>query len=124
VLSTPLAAFGTLDLDTPGTFKTLIEIFDNGLMLSRNEPFLGHRPVLSKSPLKFADHYVWETYAQVDARRRNLGSALHPLFQSGVLGGGEMETVGIWSPNRPGMCPSVSSSNQNIEIKTTVIARL
>jgi hypothetical protein len=36
-------------------------------------------------------------------RRRNLGSALLPMFQNGELGGGDMRTVGIWSQNRPGV---------------------
>ena len=39
---------------------------------------------------------------QVDERRRNVGSAIHKLFNDGILGGGEMPTVGIWSHNRPG----------------------
>lgn len=58
--------------------------------------------MVSTNPLKFADHYVWLTYREVDVKRREIGSALHTWFQKGVLGGGEMETVGIWSPNRPG----------------------
>jgi hypothetical protein len=90
-------------MDTPGTFKTTTEIFDNGLKLRPNAPFLGRRPLVSATPLKFADHYVWETYSQIDKRRRNLGSAIYSLFEQGVLGGGELPTVGIWSPNRPGM---------------------
>jgi long-chain acyl-CoA synthetase len=65
---------------------------------------LGHRPLVSKSPLKYADHYVWQTYAEVDERRRNLGSAVHTLFENGTVGGGEYHTVGLWSPNRPGGC--------------------
>lgn len=80
----------------------MADIFDLGLNLSRNDPFLGHRPIISTNPLKFADHYVFETYAQVDEHRKNIGSALHKLFKEGVLGGGEYETVGIWSQNRPG----------------------
>ncbi|OCB84221.1 acetyl-CoA synthetase-like protein [Sanghuangporus baumii] len=81
--------------------RVLPDIFELGLKLSTNERYLGHRPIVSKNPLKFADHYVWETYNQVDQRRRNVGSALHRYFTDGVLGGGEMPTVGIWSQNRP-----------------------
>lgn len=95
------AIFGYVDLNTPGALTTLPEIFDAGYALSKDLTFLGHRPVVSKSPLKYADHYVWQTYSQVDDRRRNLGSAIHALFENGTVGGGELPTVGLWSPNRP-----------------------
>jgi long-chain acyl-CoA synthetase len=45
---------------------------------------------------------MWETYRQVDEHRRNIGSALHKLFSEGKVGGGDLDTVGIWSQNRPG----------------------
>ncbi|TFK76601.1 acetyl-CoA synthetase-like protein [Pluteus cervinus] len=95
------AIFGLIDLNTPNAFKTMPEIFDAGLQVSRDRPFLGHRPILSKGPLKFANHFTWETYGQVDVRRRHIGSALHSFFKSGELGGGEFNTIGIWAPNRP-----------------------
>lgn len=82
--------------------RTLDQVFETGLEISRNNKFLGHRPQISVDPPKFADHYVWQTYSEVDVRRRNLGSALHALFKNGELGGGEFPTVGIWSQNRPG----------------------
>jgi long-chain acyl-CoA synthetase len=97
-----LGLFPHVTLDSPHAFKTLTEVFDHAIQRGANEPCLGHRAVLSTKPLKFADHYTWQTYAEVDVRRRNVGSALTVLFQQGVLGGGEMETVGIWSINRPG----------------------
>lgn len=87
----------------PGALTTVQDIFQTGLAASRDKPFLGHRPVLSTNPLKFADHYVWETYREVDVRRRAVGSALHGMFASGTLQGGDHDTVGLWSPNRPGM---------------------
>jgi hypothetical protein len=77
-------------------------VFDTGLALSKDRNFLGYRPKLSANPVKYAGHYIWQTYAEVDVRRRAVGSALTSLFQQGVLGGGEMETVGLWSQNRPG----------------------
>ncbi|KAI9465975.1 acetyl-CoA synthetase-like protein [Lactarius psammicola] len=95
------AIFGYVDLNTPDALTTLPEIFDSGYALSKDLTFLGHRRVTSKSPLKYADHYIWQTYAQVDERRRNLGSAIHALFENGTVGGGELPTVGLWSPNRP-----------------------
>ena len=96
------AIFGYVDLNTPGALTTLPEVFDSGYALSKDLTFLGHRPVVSKSPPKYADHYIWQTYAQVDERRRNLGSGIHALFENGTVGGGELPTVGLWSPNRPG----------------------
>lgn len=95
------AIFGLVDIKADNVHKTLPEVFETGLALSADLSCLGHRPLVSTNPLKFADHYVWLTYREVDVKRREIGSALHTWFQKGVLGGGEMETVGIWSPNRP-----------------------
>jgi long-chain acyl-CoA synthetase len=94
--------FGYVDLDTPGVLSTLPDVFDSGYTVSKNSTFLGHRPVVSKNPLKYAHHYVWQTYAEVDERRRHIGSAIHTLFENGTVGGGEYPTVGLWSTNRPG----------------------
>ena len=94
--------WGFIKLETQNHVRTLPDIFDLGLKLSRDGNCLGHRPAVSTNPLKFADHYEWLTYPQVDERRRNVGSAIHKLFNDGILGGGEMPTVGIWSHNRPG----------------------
>lgn len=95
------AIFGFINKDTPGSFQTVDEIFKCGLKGGRDRKMLGHRPLISTSPLKFANYYVWQTYGEVDLRRRWIGSALVKLFSSGQLGGGEFETVGIWSQNRP-----------------------
>ncbi|KAI0273787.1 long-chain-fatty-acid-CoA ligase [Gloeopeniophorella convolvens] len=95
------AIFGQIGVDTPGAYPTLPDVFESGLRLAKDEIFLGHRPLVSKNPLKFADHYVWETYGEADERRRNIGSAIHTLFENGTLGGGEIPTVGLWSQNRP-----------------------
>ncbi|KAJ7184259.1 hypothetical protein C8R46DRAFT_983261 [Mycena filopes] len=92
--------WGALD-PTKYSIQTLPDIFGSGLSRAKDRPFLGHRPVVSKQPLKFANHYEWQTYGQVDIRRRDIGSAITHLFQTGVIGGGELETVGIWSINRP-----------------------
>ncbi|KAJ7093232.1 hypothetical protein C8R44DRAFT_815926 [Mycena epipterygia] len=86
---------------TKYNIQTLADIFTSGLAKGKDRPLLGHRPVVSKQPLKFANQYEWQTYGQVDVRRRQLGSALVHLFKTGVIGGGELETVGIWSINRP-----------------------
>ncbi|KAJ6488597.1 hypothetical protein C8R47DRAFT_1126207 [Mycena vitilis] len=92
--------WGFLD-PTKYAIQTLPDIFLSGLAKGKDRPFLGHRPIVSKQPLKFANHFEWQTYGQVDVRRRNIGSALVHLFKTGVLGGGDLETAGIWSINRP-----------------------
>ncbi|KAG8217331.1 hypothetical protein J3R82DRAFT_5426 [Butyriboletus roseoflavus] len=94
------ALFGLLDVNTPQVFKTLPEIFDNGCSYNPDARLLGHRPVISTQPLKFGP-YAWQTYKQVDVRRRKVGSALHQLFKSGILKTEDLETVGIWAQNRP-----------------------
>lgn len=95
------------DLISPGDpdrpAKTTVEVFETGLQRSTNKNCLGYRPLISKSPIKYADKYVWQTYAEVSERRYNLGSAIEGLFRSGAAGGGEYPTVGIWSINRPGI---------------------
>ncbi|KAK7440178.1 medium-chain fatty acid-CoA ligase faa2 [Stygiomarasmius scandens] len=95
------AIWGLLNGETPGALRTLDQIFDLGIKAGRDSDFLGHRPLISTNPLKFAPRYVWQTWGQVDERRRLVGSALSHLFSRGELGGGEYETVGIWSQNRP-----------------------
>ncbi|THH20373.1 hypothetical protein EW146_g977 [Bondarzewia mesenterica] len=95
------APFGLADFTTDKVFKSLREIFETGLALNPELSCLGHRPIVSTNPLKYADHFEWITYAGADARRQLIGSALHTWFNSGMLGGGDMQTVGIWSQNRP-----------------------
>jgi long-chain acyl-CoA synthetase len=94
--------------DTPGMLTDVSYIFNLGLQKSGDKPFLGRRPIVSQNPLQFADHYVWETYKEVDVRRKAVGSALRNLFTSGQLKAGKYETVGIWSINRPGRWLSFS----------------
>ena len=88
-------------------YRTLPQIFDSGLLIAGpNAQFLGRRPVESQEPLKFANYYVWQTWGEIDARRRNIGSALEALFKSGAaVGTNGLDTVGIWAANIPGMFP-------------------
>ncbi|KAH9849968.1 acetyl-CoA synthetase-like protein [Lenzites betulinus] len=88
-------------LDSPDAFQHLLEVYDEGFRRAKGGKFLGHRPVLSTQPLTYANYHVWESWTQVDARRRAVGSAIHKLFETGVLGGGDLPTVGIWSMNCP-----------------------
>lgn len=91
------ALYGFVDVNA---LPTLPDIFDNGYNINPDSRLLGHRPLVSTNPLKFGP-YVWQTYKQVDGRRRRIGSALHRLFSQGELQGEDLETVGIWSQNRP-----------------------
>lgn len=95
-----------MTLDTPGVYTNLNEVYAEGFRLGRGRPFLGHRPILSKKPLQYANYHVWQSWTEVDARRRAVGSAMHKMFQSGELGGRELDTVGIWSKNCPSTCYS------------------
>lgn len=96
-----VALWPMLSENSPGTFLTLDAIFKDGLKAGRDRECLGHRPIISTDPLKFANRYIWQTYGQVDDRRRYIGSTLSSFFRDGELGGGDYPTVGIWSQNRP-----------------------
>jgi long-chain acyl-CoA synthetase len=97
------AIWGLIDEKTPKSFTTLDQVFEDGLKTGRERGFLGYRPVVSMNPFKLADRYEWITWGEVDDQRRYIGSALHDLFSKGEVGGGDYETVGIWSANRPGV---------------------
>ena len=109
LLSSPQGLWGLLDENSPTSILTLDQVFESGLKAGRERPFLGYRPIVSEKPLKFANRYEWLTWDEVDCRRKYIGTALHLLFQAGVIGGGEYETVGIWSQNRPGARSSAHS---------------
>lgn len=79
------------------------EAFETGYHKSPKGLCLGHRPLVSSSPVKFGDKYVWQTYEEVRQRKINLGSGVDSLFRAGTAGGGELPTVGVWCINRPGM---------------------
>jgi len=96
------SAFPFLTLNSPEAFQNLVEFFDSGRgRVPAKHPLLGRRPVLSRNPLKLADHYVWLDWETVDIRRRYVGSGLRKLFDDGVVGGRELPVVGIYSPNCP-----------------------
>lgn len=96
-----MSAFPLLTLESPGAVQNLVDLFESGLKLNPNANMLGHRPVVSKNPLTYADHFVWQSYGTIAVRRKAIGSALHKLFSEGVVGGGQLKTVGIWSKNVP-----------------------
>lgn len=97
------AIFPDLVRPQPGeSALTLHELFLSGMAVGADRPCLGWRPQISTNPVKFANKYEWLSYAQVNERRLNLGSAIEALFRSGRAGGGELPTVGVWCQNRPG----------------------
>ena len=95
--------WGLVDEKTPNSLTTLDQLFNDSLQTRLDSPCLGRRQIISTNPLKFAPTYTWLTYGDVDLKRRYIGSALQSLFQQGVIGGGQLQTVGIWAPNCPGM---------------------
>ena len=97
------AVFPELVKPQPGeSALTIHEIFLSGMATGADRPCLGWRERISSNPVKFASKYEWLSYARVNERRLNLGSAIEALFRSGRAGGGELPTVGIWCQNRPG----------------------
>lgn len=111
-------AFPFISLDSPEAIRTLQDVFESGLSRGPNEDCFGHRPIVSTSPLKFSDQFVWQSWATIDARRRAVGSGLLKLFEDGVIGGGDLRTVGIWSKN----CPSeLSYHGDLIQYSETVL---
>ncbi|KAF9777881.1 hypothetical protein BJ322DRAFT_1094908 [Thelephora terrestris] len=90
-------------LQDPDSFQTTIEVFERGLLAAgRDADCVGYRPKVSDDPLKFADNFVWRSYGEVDTRRKNLGSAIQGLFNSGdALAADGLEPVALWSMNIP-----------------------
>ncbi|KAJ3013260.1 hypothetical protein NUW54_g1642 [Trametes sanguinea] len=120
------AQFELVTLDTPGVFTNLLEVWDEGFRRSKGGPFLAHRPVLSKKPLKLANHYEWQTWTEVDARRRAIGSAVHRMQRNTPLHGHESakksltsELLHLQIPRRPsgiysyGISPGHSRIREN-----------
>ncbi|GJJ11043.1 hypothetical protein Clacol_005274 [Clathrus columnatus] len=89
------------DPSHPQIRQSVAEFFEAGLEISYDKPCLGHRPIISTNPVTYSPSFIWQTYREVDARRRNVGSALEHLWRNGQLGGGELPTVGIWAANCP-----------------------
>lgn len=82
---------------------TLPEIFESGLEKGPGRPFLGHRRPLTGDNSQFESHYTWQTYVEIDRRRKAIGSAIESFFRSGRAPSGEdFQAVGFWSVNRPG----------------------
>ena len=77
---------------------TAHEFFEQSAKRVPNNRCLGHRPY--DNAKKAWGPYVWETYAQIQERRKNFGVGLVALHeQVGV--NGRQYGVGLWCQNRP-----------------------
>ena len=76
----------TLSLNKLSSTDTLYTVFDKGVKLSGDKPFLGVRS---------GNKYEWETYNKVAEKRTLLGSAILKLIGPGK------HNIGIYSINRP-----------------------
>ncbi|GJJ11648.1 hypothetical protein Clacol_005884 [Clathrus columnatus] len=83
--------------------QNAVELFESGLQVSANKPCLGCRPITSQAPLIHALYYKWQTYAEVDVRRRSLGSALEFISQETMGIGEAVLNIGIWGCSSPGL---------------------
>ncbi|KAJ3167148.1 Long chain acyl-CoA synthetase 7 peroxisomal [Geranomyces variabilis] len=75
----------------PAEAQSGYEVFLRGVKMSGDQPYLGHRPMNAG----VAGPYVWETYNQVHARIKNLGSG---FTKRGLVAN---DAVGLFSVNRP-----------------------
>lgn len=82
--------------------KTIYESFNLGLKTDPAAPCLGRRE-WDAALGDWAKSYTWETYAQTDEHRTQIGSALMRLYDEGATGALQRTswTVGIWAGNRP-----------------------
>lgn len=79
--------------------RTLLDIWEDTVKRFPNNRCLGARP-WNPTIKNWENKYVWQTYAEVDKRVRNLGSGIFELHRRiGVSPGNH--GVGIWSQNRP-----------------------
>ncbi|KAH8102240.1 acetyl-CoA synthetase-like protein [Cristinia sonorae] len=89
-----------VDLNYAETIHNAQEAFENGLAIAGPDaPCLGQRRLISKNPVQWSPDFEWQSYGTVNSRRHALGSGLAKLFHDGVIGGGPLQTVGIWSKN-------------------------
>ncbi|KAI8991514.1 hypothetical protein BDF20DRAFT_845057 [Mycotypha africana] len=80
--------------------KTMIDIFNHGLKISKDRPCIGTRSIKNRQTGERGP-YVWQTYRQVNHRLTNFGSGLlnylnHQLGDTRT----ERLPIGIWSVNR------------------------
>ncbi|KAI8643178.1 hypothetical protein BD408DRAFT_365393 [Parasitella parasitica] len=81
--------------------KSMIDVFNNGLKVSKDRPCLGVRSVKNAQTGERGP-YVWQTYRQVSHRITNFGSGLlnylnHTMNDTRTTN----IPIGIWSVNRP-----------------------
>ncbi|KAI8389388.1 hypothetical protein BD560DRAFT_344284 [Blakeslea trispora] len=81
--------------------RTMIDIFNHGLNMSKDRPCLGVRS-FKNAETGERGPFVWQTYREVNHRINNFGSGLLNYLNHTI---GETRTqqipIGIWSINRP-----------------------
>ncbi|KAI7899938.1 uncharacterized protein BX663DRAFT_477474 [Cokeromyces recurvatus] len=81
--------------------RSIIDIFNNGLKISKDRPCVGVRSIKNAQTGERGP-YVWQTYRQVNHRLTNFGSGLLNYLNHNM---NENRTqnipIGIWSVNRP-----------------------
>ncbi|KAJ1655962.1 medium-chain fatty acid-CoA ligase faa2 [Dispira simplex] len=100
----PRIGEGALQLTADPTCLTLYDLFERAVRKAPNAPYMGHRP---KDPRTgaLADHYVWQTYSEVQQRVYKIGSGLLYLWENHTprvyATGTNQIPLGLYSANRP-----------------------
>ncbi|KAL7751852.1 medium-chain fatty acid-CoA ligase faa2 [Sorochytrium milnesiophthora] len=112
VYRSALSPDALLQCDPDTRAMTIYEVFQHGVRVAKNGNCLGHR-VFNKATGQWSQDYVWESYAQVDARVRNYGAGLMHLYDQEVIRKYAPQTakypqpprdkwrLGLFSINRP-----------------------
>ncbi|KAG0165324.1 hypothetical protein DFQ28_000215 [Apophysomyces sp. BC1034] len=80
--------------------KTMYDIFNHALKISRDRPCLGHRPLNTQTGQR--GPYVWETFRQVSHRITHVGSGLMNLINHTLNDPRTKQIpIGLWAVNRP-----------------------
>ena len=78
---------------------TFHDLFEEAWQARPNKRMLGHRP-WNPTTKTWEPKYVWQSYAEIAERRKNLGTGIAELHHRiGVTA--QSYGVGIWSQNRP-----------------------
>lgn len=78
---------------------TFHDLFEEAWQARPNKRMLGHRP-WNPTTKTWEPKYVWQTYAEIAERRKNLGTGIAELHHR-VGVNAQSYGVGIWSQNRP-----------------------
>lgn len=80
--------------------QTTHDLFEESARKRGGAQCLGTRP-WNPTTRTWEDRYVWQTYAEVAERRKNLGAGLVEIHEKiGIGKNGEKYGIGLWSQNR------------------------